>query len=133
MPFFVLLFLYFLKGERKKRKDDNIFVQKMAASDLFILPSESESFGLAALEAMAAKIPVISTNTGGIPEVNESGVSGFLSNVGDVKSMAENALKILSDEVVLEKFKKGAYQQAEKFDLNAILPLYEKLYKRVIN
>ena len=105
----------------------------LAASDLFILPSESESFGLAALEAMAAKIPVISTNTGGIPEVNESGVSGFLSNVGDVKSMAENALKILSDEVVLEKFKKGAYQQAEKFDLNAILPLYEKLYKRVIN
>ena len=105
----------------------------LAASDLFILPSESESFGLAALEAMAAKTPVISTNTGGIPEVNKNGFSGFLSNVGDVNEMAENALKILSDETTLEKFKEGAYQQAKKFDIHNILPLYEKLYKRIIN
>ena len=105
----------------------------LAASDLFILPSESESFGLAALEAMAAKTPVISTNTGGIPEVNEPGVSGYLSNVGDVKSMAENALKILSDDATLEKFKNGAYKQAEKFNIHAILPLYEKLYEKVIS
>ncbi|MBL4594742.1 MAG: N-acetyl-alpha-D-glucosaminyl L-malate synthase BshA [Flavobacteriales bacterium] len=105
----------------------------LAASDLFILPSESESFGLAALEAMAAKTPVISTNTGGIPEVNKNGISGYLSNVGDVNSMAQNALKILSDDATLEKFKKGAYQQAKKFDINNILPLYEKLYERIIS
>ena len=105
----------------------------LAASDLFILPSESESFGLAALEAMAAKTPVISTNTGGIPEVNKDGVSGFLSNVGDVNSMAENTLKILSDDSTLEKFKEGAYQQAQKFDIESILPLYEQLYEKVIS
>ncbi len=100
----------------------------LAASDLFILPSESESFGLAALEAMAAKTPVISTSTGGIPEVNKQGVSGFLSDVGDIKSMAKHALEIISDENSLEKFKEGAYQQAKKFDIHKILPLYEKLY-----
>lgn len=105
----------------------------LAASDLFILPSESESFGLAALEAMAAKTPVISTNTGGIPEVNENGVSGFLSDVGDIDLMAENALKILSDDTTLEKFKENAYQQAKKFDIQKILPLYEKLYERIVN
>jgi N-acetyl-alpha-D-glucosaminyl L-malate synthase BshA len=105
----------------------------LAASDLFILPSETESFGLAALEAMAAKTPVISTNTGGIPEVNKHGISGFLSNVGDVEDMAKNALKILSDDITLEKFKTGAYQQAEKFNIHTILPLYEKLYEKVIN
>lgn len=104
----------------------------LAASDLFILPSQSESFGLAALEAMAAKTPVISTNTGGIPEVNESGVSGFLSNVGDVEDMANNALKILNSEESLMKFKEGAYQQANKFDIKAILPQYEALYEKVV-
>ena len=105
----------------------------LAASDLFILPSESESFGLAALEAMAARTPVISTNTGGIPEVNESGVSGFLSDVGDVNSMAKNALTILADDNSLENFKEGAYQQALKFDIHTILPMYEKLYERIIS
>ncbi|MDG1476339.1 MAG: N-acetyl-alpha-D-glucosaminyl L-malate synthase BshA [Vicingaceae bacterium] len=104
----------------------------LAASDVFILPSESESFGLAALEAMAAKTPVISTNTGGIPEVNEHGISGFLSNVGDVEDMATNTLKILENDTTLEKFKAGAYQQAKKFDINTILPVYENLYKSVI-
>jgi len=105
----------------------------LAASDVFILPSESESFGLAALEAMAAKTPVISTNTGGIPEVNEHGVSGFLSNVGDVEDMANNTLKILANDEKLSKFKVGAYQQAEKFNIHAILPIYEKLYNSIIN
>lgn len=104
----------------------------LAASDVFILPSESESFGLAALEAMAAKTPVISTNTGGIPEVNEHGVSGFLSNVGDIEDMANNTLKILENDDSLAKFKSGAYEQAKKFDIQTILPIYENLYNSVI-
>lgn len=104
----------------------------LAASDLFILPSESESFGLAALEAMAAKVPVISTNTGGLPEVNIHGVSGYLSNVGDIDDMAKNALSILCNEDTLSKFKKGAHQQAQKFDIHKILPMYEALYESLM-
>jgi N-acetyl-alpha-D-glucosaminyl L-malate synthase BshA len=100
-------------------------------ADLFILPSETESFGLAALEAMAKKIPVISTNTGGLPEVNINGVTGYLSDVGNVDEMAANAIKLLSDEKLLAKFKENAYDQARKFDINAILPMYEKLYQKV--
>ncbi|MCB0402810.1 MAG: N-acetyl-alpha-D-glucosaminyl L-malate synthase BshA [Flavobacteriales bacterium] len=104
----------------------------LAVSDLFILPSETESFGLAALEAMAARTPVISTNTGGIPEVNKNGVSGYLSNIGNIEEMAFNSLKILSNEKTLEQFKEAAYQQAKKFDIHSILPMYEALYERVI-
>lgn len=104
----------------------------LAVSDLFILPSETESFGLAALEAMAARTPVISTNTGGIPEVNINGVSGFLSNIGNIEEMAFNSLKILSNEATLEQFKEAAYQQAQKFDIHTILPKYEALYEKVI-
>jgi N-acetyl-alpha-D-glucosaminyl L-malate synthase BshA len=101
----------------------------LVATDLFLLPSESESFGLAALEAMAAKVPVISTNTGGIPEVNLHGISGYLSNVGDVDDMAKNALAILKDDTTLNQFKQAAYQQAQQFDIHKILPMYEELYK----
>lgn len=103
----------------------------LCMSDLFLLPSETESFGLAALEAMACKVPVISTNTGGIPEVNVHGYSGYLSNVGDVDDMAKNALKILSDDASLAKFKANAFEQAKKFDIARILPMYEKLYEEV--
>ncbi len=99
-------------------------------SDLFLLPSESESFGLAALEAMMNKVPVISSNVGGIPEVNENGVTGFLSEVGNITEMAQNALKILSDEKVLEAFKIRALKSAEKFDILNVLPLYEEVYKK---
>ncbi|MCC7296715.1 MAG: N-acetyl-alpha-D-glucosaminyl L-malate synthase BshA [Bacteroidia bacterium] len=102
----------------------------LSVGDLFLLPSETESFGLAALEAMACEVPVISSNTGGIPEVNINGVTGFLSNVGDVEEMAENALKILSDEAVLLEFKKNALKQAKKFDLNIVLKQYEAVYNR---
>ncbi|OYX23586.1 MAG: N-acetyl-alpha-D-glucosaminyl L-malate synthase BshA [Flavobacteriales bacterium 32-35-8] len=98
-------------------------------SDLFILPSETESFGLAALEAMASSVPVISSNTGGIPEVNIQGVSGFLSNVGDVEEMTKNALYILSDETRLKTFKQNARKQALNFDLHAIVPQYEAIYQ----
>ena len=94
-------------------------------SDLFLLPSETESFGLAALEAMISSVPVISSNTGGIPEVNVHGVSGYLSNVGDIKDMSDNALKILKDDAELEKFKTGAKEQALQFDINKIVPVYE--------
>ncbi|SDE75930.1 N-acetyl-alpha-D-glucosaminyl L-malate synthase BshA [Pricia antarctica] len=99
-------------------------------SDLFLLPSESESFGLAALEAMINKVPVISSNTGGIPEVNEEGITGFLSDVGDVDDMAKNALKILSDDAVLEKFKENAVVSAQRFDIRKIVPLYEAIYEK---
>ncbi|MFG6685897.1 N-acetyl-alpha-D-glucosaminyl L-malate synthase BshA [Mariniflexile sp. HNIBRBA6329] len=98
-------------------------------SDLFLLPSQTESFGLAALEAMASGVPVISSNTGGIPEVNIHGVSGFLSNVGDVADMTKNALYILSDKKRLETFKKNAKKTAQKYDLHTIVPQYEAIYQ----
>ena len=98
-------------------------------SDLFLLPSQTESFGLAALEAMASGVPVISSNTGGLPEVNIQGESGFLSNVGDVEDMTKNALHILSDETRLKTFKNNARKEALKFDLHAIVPQYEAIYE----
>lgn len=101
-------------------------------TDLFLLPSEKESFGLAALEAMACGVPVVSSNTGGLPEVNIDGVSGFLSDVGNVAEMAENALKILSSDETLNKFKKQAVEAAMVFDTEKIVPLYENLYKEAI-
>ncbi|PTM08326.1 MAG: N-acetyl-alpha-D-glucosaminyl L-malate synthase BshA [Bacteroidetes bacterium] len=97
-------------------------------SDLFLLPSETESFGLAALEAMASGVPVISSNTGGIPEVNKQGVSGFLSNVGDIDDMVKNALYILKDDSILAKFKSNAKNEAKQFDIHNIVPSYEAIY-----
>lgn len=102
-------------------------------ADLFLLPSETESFGLAALEAMAAKVPVISSNSGGIPEVNLHGYSGYLSNVGDVEDMVRNALDLLKDEKKLLEFRKNAYHRAMQFRRDVILPMYEDLYKEVVD
>jgi N-acetyl-alpha-D-glucosaminyl L-malate synthase BshA len=101
----------------------------LCLSDLFLLPSETESFGLAALEAMASSVAVISSNTGGIPEVNIHGVTGFLSNVGDVDDMTKNALYILKDPDRLETFKKNARKEALKYDLHQIVPQYETIYE----
>lgn len=101
-------------------------------ADLFLLTSETESFGLAALEAMAAKVPVISTNTGGIPEVNIHGFSGMLSNLGDADDMAVNALSILKDEKTYKLFSENAFEQAKKFSIERILPMYESTYSRLI-
>ena len=104
----------------------------LAISDVFILPSETESFGLSALEAMAMKIPVISTNTGGIPELNIHGKTGYMSKVGDYEDMAKNTIAILSDDKKFQQFRANAFEQANKFDIEIILPMYEKLYKEVI-
>lgn len=119
--------------------DDIRFLGKLEAveevlsvADLFIMPSEKESFGLAALEAMACEVPVISSNAGGLPELNINGFSGFVSNVGDVQSMTDNALKILKEEDVLAKFKKNALERAKTFDISTILPLYENYYIKVL-
>jgi N-acetyl-alpha-D-glucosaminyl L-malate synthase BshA len=105
----------------------------LCLTDLFLLPSETESFGLAALEAMACGVPVISSNSGGLPEVNLDGVSGYLSDVGDINEMAKNALKILKEDSVLDEFKKNALHVAESFDIKNILPVYEALYLKAIN
>ena len=120
-------------------KDDIKFLGKqeqmedlLPIADLFLLPSEYESFGLAALEAMAAEVPVISSNAGGLPEIIVDGYCGYMSNVGDVEDMAKNAIKILKDDIVYSTFKANALKQAELFDIENIVPQYEALYKRVL-
>ncbi len=103
----------------------------LSVADLFLMPSEKESFGLAALEAMACEVPVISSNTGGLPELNVQGVTGFLSNVGDIEDMTRKSLFVL-DKNNLPKFKENALQRAKEFDITKILPLYENYYEKVL-
>lgn len=104
----------------------------LSVSDLFLMPSQSESFGLAALEAMACKVPVISTNAGGLPELNVEGVTGFLKDVGDVDGMAERAIYILENDERLQTFKEAALAHAKTFELSNIMPEYENYYKEII-
>ncbi len=103
----------------------------LSVADLFLMPSEKESFGLAALEAMACEVPVISTNTGGLPELQIQGVTGFMSNVGDTEDMTRNALFVL-DKNNLPKFKESALARAKEFDITNILPLYERYYEKIL-
>ncbi len=103
----------------------------LSVADLFLMPSESESFGLAALEALACEVPLITTNVGGLPELNIPGVTGFLSDLGDVEDMVKNAVIILKDEN-LPTFKENALARAKEFDITRILPLYEKYYQSVL-
>lgn len=104
----------------------------LSVSDLFLIPSESESFGLAALEAMACKVPVLSSNAGGLPELNINGFCGFLDDVGDIEGMAAHAIEILKDDETLNTFKENAFKRAQDFDLKKILPEYIAYYTMVI-
>ncbi len=105
----------------------------LSITDLFLLPSETESFGLSALEAMACSVPVISTNAGGLPEINVHGKTGYLSDVGDYKAMAAHAISILKDNDTLKHFKKAAIEHARKFEKQHIIPQYEALYQQVLD
>lgn len=107
-------------------------IEVLNISDLFLLPSEKESFGLAALEAMASGVPVISTLSGGIPELVEHGKNGYLSNIGDINNMAKNSIKILKTKSTHLNFKMSALERAKYFDIENILPQYEKLYKKAL-
>lgn len=124
-------------GRKLDIADNMVFVGKQeqieeifAIADLFLIPSEYESFGLAALEAMASHVPVISSDAGGLAEVNVEGVTGFMAPVGDTKTMAEKALYILRDNATLERFKHNAFEHAQKFNIDSIIPQYEAIYRR---
>ena len=106
--------------------------KNLCHSDLFLLPSSAESFGLAALEAMASKVAVITSNAGGLPEININGETGYVENYNDVDQMSKKAISILSNRKKLEKFKNNAFLKAKQYDINKIVPLYEKTYQKAL-
>ena len=106
--------------------------KNLCHSDLFLLPSSTESFGLAALEAMASKVAVISSNAGGLPEINIDGKTGYVCNFNDIDSMTNKAISILNDKKNLELFKENAFNKARDYDINKIVPLYEKTYSEAV-
>ena len=113
-------------------KQDAI-VELLSISDLFIMPSGNESFGLSALEAMACEVPIISSNVGGLPEVNIHQQTGFLSDVGDIESMSNNAIHLLKNPALHETFRANALEQAKRFDIANIIPQYEKVYSKALS
>jgi len=128
----------FLRKHNLKNKviflgETNQVDEILCSSDLFLLPSEKESFGLAALEAMALKVPVISSNAGGLKDLNINGNSGYTSDVGDIDSMAQNAIKILTDSSLEKKYRTQAFENAKKYDIKKVIPLYEKIYNEALN
>ena len=106
--------------------------KNLCHSDLFLLPSSTESFGLAALEAMASRVPVISSNAGGLPEINKHGVTGYLTDCNDIDSMTKYAISILENNKTLEDFKKNAFEKALNYDINIVVPMYEKIYENTL-
>jgi L-malate glycosyltransferase len=104
----------------------------LSITDVFLLPSEYESFGLAALEAMACCVPVVSSNGGGLSEINEHGKTGFLADVGDVPAMAKYVMDIITEDTILEEFKARALAHAKLYNIDSIIPLYEQLYEKVV-
>ena len=106
--------------------------KNLCHSDLFLLPSSTESFGLAALEAMASKVAVISSNAGGLPEINIDGKTGYVCDFNDIDSMTNKAMSILNDKKTLELFKENAFNKARDYDINKIVPLYEKTYSEAV-
>ncbi len=105
----------------------------LSFSDLFLLLSEKESFGLSALEAMIHKVPVISTNVGGLPELNKDSYSGFLFDIGEINKMAKKSIEILSNDELLKKLKNQAFENAKRFDIKKIIKQYESVYKKAID
>ena len=112
--------------------NSNQVEKNLCHSDLFLLPSNTESFGLAALEAMASKVPVVSSNAGGLPEINIHGETGYLTDSNDIESMSNYAISILENPKVLEEFKIRAFNKAESFDINKVVPIYEKIYSKAL-
>ena len=110
-----------------------VFYDILRFSDLFLLLSEKESFGLSALEAMIHKVPVISTNVGGLPELNKDSYSGFLFDIGEINKMAKKSIEILSNDELLKKLKNQAFENAKRFDIKKIIKQYESVYKKAID